>query len=100
MGTRSYRGSSGFPDQFKDSLDPAEDAVHHFGAYFSAGIAGHKFMPDQHRAGDRGSGNMGDVRLADQSRRLGDYLRQHPEQLSNIGKLIKEVICAGGALPQ
>lgn len=99
-GTRSYHGASGFPDQFKDSIDPTEDAIHHFGAYFSAGLAGHKLAPDMHRADDRDSGNMGDVRLADQSRLLGDYLRGHPDQLSNVGKLIKDVICGGGAVPK
>jgi hypothetical protein len=78
LGTRNYQGDSGFPAQFRDTLNPGEDQVHHVGAYFSAGLAGFKIIPDLHRADDRASGNMGDVRLADQSRRLGDYLRRNP----------------------
>jgi hypothetical protein len=100
LGTRSYQGDSGFPEQFRDTLNPGEDQVHHFGAFFSAGLAGHKLIPDQHRGDDREAGNMGDVRLGDQSRRLGDYLRRNPGQLSNVGKLIKDVICGAGAVPK
>lgn len=72
LGNRTYRGASGFPARFRDTLEPGEDQVHHFGAFFSAGLAGHKLIADQHRADDRDAGNMGDVRLGDQSRRLGD----------------------------
>ena len=100
LGTRPYQGSSGFPTQFLDSIDPTEDAVHHFGAYFSAGLAGHKLAPDFHRADDRESNNMGDVRLADQSRRLGESLRAHPTQLSNVGDMIRRIICNGGEVPR
>jgi RHS repeat-associated protein len=100
LSNRSYKGDSGFPEQFRDTLKPGEDQVHHFGAFFSAGLAGHKLIPDQHRANDRGAGNTGDVKLGDQSRRLGDYLRRNPGQLSNVGKLIKDVICGAGAIPK
>jgi hypothetical protein len=99
-GTRPYQGASGFPTQFLDSIDPTEDAVHHFGAYFSAGLAGHKLAPDMHRADDRESNNMGDVRLADQSRRLGESLRAHPSQLGNVADMIKRIICNGGEVPR
>jgi len=99
-GNRSYKGSSGFPSQFLDSINPAEDQVHHFGAYFSAGLANHKFAPNQHRKDDREAGNMGDVRLADQSRRLGEYFRSNPTQLSNVGEIIRRVICRGEGVPK
>ncbi len=97
---RNYQGDSGFYSDFRDTLNPGEDQVHHFGAYFSAGLAGHKVMPDQHRAGDRGDGNWGDVRLADQARWLGDYLRRNPNQLNKVGQLIKDSICQGKAVPK
>ena len=100
LGTRSYQGSGGFPAQFRDSNDLYADQIHHFGAYFSAGITGHKFAADIHRADDRDNGNMGDVRLADQSRRLGDYLRRNPGQLANVGQFILDTICNGGPVPK
>lgn len=99
LGTRSYQGDSGFHPSFRDTIKPGEDQVHHFGAYFSAGFTGHKFAPDVHRADDREAKNWGDVKLADQSRRLGDYLRRNPNQLNKVGKLIMDTICNGGALP-
>jgi len=52
------------------------------------------------RADDRDNGNMGDVRLSDQSRRLGDYLRRNPGQLGNVGQLISDTICNGGPVPK
>jgi hypothetical protein len=97
---RNYSGASGFPTQFLDTEKPTEDQVHHFGAYFSAGLAGHKAAPDQHRRDDRNAGNQGDVRLADQSRRLGDYFRAHPTQLTNVGDIIRRVICNGEEVPK
>jgi YD repeat-containing protein len=105
LGTRDYQGQDGFAQQFWDEAemrdgDPNPDQVHHFGAYFSAGIAGHKVAPDLHRSEDRDAGHMGDVRLADQSRRLGDYLRRNPAELKNIGQLIRNTICGGGAVPK
>ena len=90
----------GFPAQFWDSKNPSEDQIHHFGAYCRAGIAGHKFAADVHRADDRDNGNMGDVRLSDQARRLGDYLRRNPSQLDKIGQLIRDTICNGGPVPK
>jgi hypothetical protein len=105
LGDRSYQGQDGFARQFWDeaemkagALNP--DQVHHFGAYFSAGLAGHKLAPDIHRADDRDAGRIGDVQLADQSIRLGDYLRRNSAELKNIGQLIRDSICGGGAVPK
>ena len=105
LGTRYYAGQDGFDRQFWDEAemkagDPNPDQVHHFGAYFSAGLTGHKAGPDWHRADDRREGHMGDVRLSDQSRRLGDYLRRNPAELRNVGQLIRDTICGGGAVPK
>jgi hypothetical protein len=100
LGHRDYQGDSGFHPDFRDSLIQGEDAVHHFGAYFSAGLTGHKFASDQHRADDRENKNWGDVRLGDQARRLGDYLRKNRDQLKNVGQLIRNTICNGGAVPK
>jgi hypothetical protein len=105
LGTRDYRGQDGFAQRFWDEAemrdgDPNPDQVHHFGAYFSAGLTGHKLAPDVHRADDRDFGHMGDVRLADQSRTLGDYLRRNPAQLRKVGQLIRDTICGGGPIPK
>lgn len=94
------RGASGFPRQFLDTADPTEDQVHHFGAYFSAGLAGHKQASDAHRRDDKAAGNTGDVQLADQSHHLGKYFRAHPTQLSNVGDIIRRVICNGEEVPK
>jgi RHS repeat-associated protein len=100
LGTRDYKGDSGFPDKFKDTLDPGEDQVHHVGAYFSAGLTGHKFASNIHRRDDKDAGNSGDVELADASYRLGEYLKNNPEQLVNIGVLMRTAICYGAGVPK
>jgi RHS repeat-associated protein len=97
---RDYRGDSGFPLVFQDSVDAGSDQVHHFGAYFSAGLADHKFASGVHEAGDRRQGNTGDVQLADQSYALGQYLRHNPTQLNNVGNLIRDAICDGKSVPK
>jgi hypothetical protein len=96
-GTKTYRGEGGFAPKFQDGEG---DQVHHFGAFFSAGLAGDKWMSDIHRADDRDAGNMADVRLSDQARRLGNYLRRNPTQLKNVGKLIRDTICGEGEVPR
>ncbi|HEV2705409.1 MAG TPA: hypothetical protein VGV59_05765 [Pyrinomonadaceae bacterium] len=105
LGRREYQGQDGFATKFHDKSEttpttPNPDQVHHFGAYFSAGIAGHKLIPDQHRADDRKAGHMGDVRLADQARTLGDYLRRNAAELKNIRQLIYDTICEGKDVPK
>lgn len=100
LGNRNYQGDSGFHADFIDTLRPGQDQVHHFGAYFSAGLAGHRLAPNQHRGDDLDSGNIGDVRLSDQSLLLGEYLRKNPSQLNRVGQLIRDTICAGGSVPQ
>lgn len=97
---RNYRGASGFPRQFLDTENPTQDQVHHFGAYFSAGLAGHKQAADAHRRDDKRAGNTGDVRLADQSYHLGQYFRAHPTRLVNVGEIIRRAICDGEEVPR
>jgi hypothetical protein len=96
-GTKTYYGEDGFAPKYQDGEG---DQVHHFGAYFSAGLARDRWMSDMHRNDDLTDGNMADVRLADQSRLLGDYLRRNPNQLKNVGQLIRDTICGEGVVPQ
>lgn len=100
LGNRDYRGESGFHHSFLDEKEPGSDQVHHFGAFFSAGLTGHKFASNDHRANDVNEGNHGDVRLGDQSFRLGTYLKRNPTQLRNIGNLIRDTICNGQPVPK
>ena len=78
QGAAPYRGQSGFARQFWEGDDPATDQVHHFGAYFSAGFAGHEITVNVHRALDD---NPGDRNLGRQAQLLGRYLRHNPSQL-------------------
>lgn len=100
MGTRSYQGDSGFFYKYLDSRNPGEDQVHHFGAYFSAGLGNHRFFPYQHRRLDVNAQNWGDVALGDAALALGRYLRANPSQLGNVGELIRKSICGGQPIPR
>lgn len=100
LGTRDYQGVSGFPAKFLDTLAPSEDQVHHFRAYFSAGLAGHYGAAKAHRNDDKEMGNFGDVRLGEQSFNLGAYFRNNPGRLNEVGEIIKSVICKGGEVPK
>lgn len=98
-GTRDYSGEDGFHPSFFDSKREP-DQVHHFGAFFSAGLAGHNLAPWWHRTGDSNAGNDGDVRLGDQALALGRYIAGNPTQLKNVGQLIKDTICSGKDVPK
>jgi hypothetical protein len=100
LGTRDYEGVSGFPAQFRDTLVPLEDQVHHFGGYFSAGLAGHYGAAKWHRDDDEEAGNFGDVRLGEQSFNLGAYFRRNPNKLDTVGQIIRSVICGGEEVPR
>jgi hypothetical protein len=96
-------GTSGFSGQFLDSLNGREDQVHHFGVYFSGGIAGgwgNSRALDYHRRGDVRDQNWGDVNLGDRARDLGTYLRNNPGQLNQVGQLIRNSICNGNPVPK
>ena len=97
QGAAPYRGQSGFARQFWEGDDPATDQVHHFGAYFSAGLAGHEVTVNVHRALDD---NPGDRNLGRQAQLLGRYLRHNPSQLRKVGQLIRDTICNGSAVPK
>lgn len=86
---RSYQGYSGFHPNFRDTLNPGEDQVHHFGAYFSAGIADQRMAADWHRSGDLRLNNQGDVRLPIRpiawERICGIILVNYPTSGSSLG---------------
>lgn len=96
--TRANFGQRGFPPQFRDEQYPEDDAdqTHHFAAYFSAGMANHRLFPNVHRLFD----GSGDSNLGRQAQLLGRYLRKNPGQLRNVGQLIRDTICSGGAVPK
>lgn len=100
LGTRDYQGMSRFPAKFLDTLSPSDDQVHHFRAYFIAGLAGHYGAAKAHRNDDEEMGNSGDVRLGDQSFKLGTYFRQNPGKLNKVGEIIKSIICKGEEVPR
>jgi RHS repeat-associated protein len=97
---RADFGQRGFHPRFRDSVytDDSDDQTHHFAAYFSGGISGHKNSLLIHRQFDRD--NPGDLALADQAEALGTYIRENPGELQNVGKHITETICEGKAVPQ
>ena len=100
--TRADFGQRGFPQQFRDSVytDDAADQTHHFAAFFSAGLAGHRVFANAYRAWDSlTESNPGDANLGRQSQLLGRYLRDNPNQLSNVGQLIRDTICNGNTVP-
>lgn len=101
--TRADFGQRGFPQQFRGNQypDDAADQTHHFAAYFSAGISNHRVFPNVHRFADRyWNGSTGDANLGRQSQLFGRYLRNNPGQLRNVGQLIRDTICNGGAIPR
>jgi hypothetical protein len=101
-GSAPYSGQDGFAPQFWDTdpdprtlNNPATDQVHHFGAFFSAGLANHSEAL-AHNAND----NQGDVNLGNQAFALGGYLRRHPGELTNVASLIGDTICRGKSVPR
>lgn len=99
---RADFGQRGFPQQFRDNVYTEDDAdqTHHFAAYFGGGMAGQNLLPNAHRFGDWLQSNPGDANLGRQGQLLGRYLRNNPRQLGNVGQLIRDTICNGGAIPK
>jgi hypothetical protein len=88
-----YRGDGGFPEKLKDKKNPGEDQTHHFAAYLSAGINGMYEMAKTHMYGDQD--NPGDIALSQVAYPLGEHLRNNPDDLNKIGKLIYTNVCLG-----
>jgi hypothetical protein len=88
-----YFGETGFKQGFMDTGDDTKgvnaDQTHHFAAFFSGGINGFYISTTVHNIGD----NEGDQRLGDAGYYLGAALRHDPNNLRNVGSLIRSKIC-------
>ena len=109
-------GQQDFKDKYIDddfdrmSDSPDADQVHHFAAYFSAGMNGAYFSSAAHNATDGAiyrsateswnkgtptlkAANHGDINLARDAYQLGMNVRNNPVFLKNIGKKIRMKFC-------
>lgn len=93
------KGQADFKSQFWEGADPSTDQVHHFAAYFSAGINGQWTAATVHQAMDD---NSGDKKLGDAAYNLGATLNVWEAggpggvalgRLREIGQTIKDRIC-------
>ena len=86
-----YTGQADFATQFKEPTNDFNDQTHHFAAYLSAGLTGQYWAARAHWTFD----NAADTRLGKAGYAMGEYLRNNPDQLKNIGQLIRAYICSG-----
>ena len=94
---RANHGQRGFPTQYRDEqyTSDDDDQTHHFAAYFSAGLANHTVAPAIHKFFD----GVGDRALGAQAQLLGQYLRNNPSRLKDVGQLIRDTICNAQPVP-
>jgi RHS repeat-associated protein len=101
---RFHFGQTGFKNEFKEmrkdngrwqiAPDP-QDQTHHFVTMLSAGINSRYFASAIHNIGD----NPGDQRLTNAAYDIGVNLRKHPWEITDIGDIIRRVICDSGRKP-
>ena len=84
------RGWQGFKPEFRDTAFPDDDITHHVTAYIDAGINDQLEAALLHRAMD----NAGDARAGKAAYSIGETFLRHPDQLRNIGVMIRSTLCA------
>jgi RHS repeat-associated protein len=89
---RPYGGRSGFKSEYRDSLAPTSDQVHHFAAYFQFGfIAG--ALEGEFAAYLTDWNNPGDINLGVKASELGAALKLGVFKAADLSKKIQEILC-------
>lgn len=88
-------GTNGFRQDMID--DPSGDQTHHYAGFQTAGINGQWAASTLHQVFNDAIGELGnsaDIRLGDAAYKIGAKLREDPNNLFNVGQLIRDAVCA------